>query len=164
MYATGSDLIERYDARVLGDLLADDNTSVALADVPTHPKVLVALTDAAGDIDAALMAGERYSRADLEALAGPSRALLTRITCEIAATYLEMRRMTIDVDKLTALKELAERTLNRLRKGEIVFNLAPQKDAGLPDAPLFTQVDADRSHLLRDRVKNYFPRRRFPVR
>ena len=160
-YATGADLVLRFDARTLGDMIGDGE-SVEEDDVPTHPVVTMALEDASGDIDMALKLGNRYSASDLANLTGTSLASLKRVTCEIALSHLLKRRIG-RAEEYEAQRKLAETTLERLRKGDIVFDLQPQQEAGLADSPTFIQADADQSTLLRDRVHNYYPRRHLPT-
>lgn len=161
-YASGDDFVLRYDARTIADQLSDDNTVVANADVPTHAVVTQLLEDASGKIDGALLASERYSTVDLQNLDGNALSFLQRLCCDVAFAMLFRRRGDCDPDKAQAYAKLAERDLEALRKGQIIFALTSQEQAGLPDSPQFLQTDAQTSWLLRDRVKNYFPARRFP--
>lgn len=161
-YADGSDLLDRFDARLIGDLVSDDNTQVAVADVPTNTVVLAALDDASGDIDAALLTARRYAAADLSGLTGNAQKHLKRITCEIAMAYLRRRRVDFDPESAKAFMELAEGHLERLRKGINVFGLDDQMDAGLPTVSGPSAVDFQNLNLMRDRVQNYYPARRLP--
>lgn len=161
-YADGSDLVKRYDARILSFVSNDDDTPVALADVPTHPAVLQALDDASGSIDAALRAGGRYSAEDLSGLTGTAMALLKRVNCDIAKHYLSLRRMSTTAEEEEKSAEVAERILKQIRTGEIVFVSDPQIEATLPEHPLFLEQDVLRNNTLRDRIHNYFPNRRYP--
>lgn len=162
-YATPADLLKRYDARDIGDLASDTGTQVSAGSIPTDPNVLAALADASGDIDSALMAGNRYTSADLTSLAGNTASKLIRLTCDIAMGYLLARRPGFDMDRLKQFREQNHFMLERLRKGENVFDLAPQKEAGVIDHATPSAVDTSKLQLMRDRTKNYYPARRFPT-
>lgn len=161
-YASATDLIARYDARLIGDLVADDNTQVAPADLSGNTKLAAALDDASGDIDAALLASRRYSADDLSGLTGTALAHLKRMTCDIAMSYLRQRRADWNPEQVKAFMEVAEAHLERLRKGINVFGLDDQMDAGLPEVGGPTTVDYQNLNLMRDRVMNYYPARRLP--
>ncbi|MCC7424820.1 MAG: DUF1320 family protein [Planctomycetaceae bacterium] len=162
-YATPAQIIERYDVRDIGQLVADDDTQVAAGDLDDNTVLLAALADASGDIEAALLAGERYTVANLEGLTGNSASKLVRLTCDIAMAYLYGRRPAHDPDKLKAFEERAAKQLERLRKGENVFNLAPQKEAGRIDHATPSAADISKMQLLRDRCPGYYPKRTFPT-
>lgn len=159
-YATPKDLIDRYDANDLGDLATDDGSQVSEAALAKNSKILAALDDASGEVDAALLVGNRYSPVELRDLTGHSRSHLVRIVCDIAAARMMGRRLGRDIEKVKLVIELAEGHLERLRRGENVFNLQPQKDAGNPSAIGLSVVEYSQSDLIRDRTRRYYPARR----
>lgn len=160
-YAAPSDLTARYDLRTVSQLASDNN--VAVPDVTAAPAVLAVLSDASGDVDVALMAGGRYTAADLAALTGNSLATLLRIVCDIAMSYLYARRPGFDVKKTKELRELADDHLDRLRKGENVFALPAQISAGQPTIDGPTAVEYEAMNLTADRARRgYFPARNLP--
>lgn len=158
-YATATDFTDRYDANDLGDLAADDGTQVASASLAINRKIIAALDDASGEIDAALLVGGRYEPSQLRDLIGHSRAHLVRLTCDIAMARLLMRRPGRDIEKSKAIQELAEKSLERLRHGENAFNLSDQVEAQLETTQGLTAVEYSQSGLIRDRVRNYYPAR-----
>lgn len=161
-YATPADMIERYDARIIGDLVADDNTQVAAGSLPADAVLLKFLEDASGAIEAALLAGQRYAVADLTGLTGHAKEHLVRITCDLAMAYLLRRRAAYDPERAEAQHKLAERYLEQLRKGVNVFGLDEQIAAGVVEHVGLTTVDFQNLNLTRDRVLNYYPRRVLP--
>ena len=163
-YATGSDLIARFDARQISDLLEDDGTSVSQRDVPTHSVVTTALDDASGKIKGALRKGNRYLPADLSALTGESLALLKRITCDIAMALLLDRRIDADAEQSQKRHERAERYLEQIKSGDIVFDVDDIIEASNAEHIEHTEIDlvTTHKHLLRERTKNYYPARRVP--
>lgn len=161
-YATGADLVVRYDVHLIGDLLLDDGNSVAAVDVPTHATVTAMLDDAEAAIDAALRQSGRYTAAELASIVSSSANLLKRMNCDIAMAYLFRRRGDQDADKLKAYIDLAEEHLKRLREGTLVL-ITPDEseiDAGIIKPLPMTQDQANQSPLTRDNVRNYFPARR----
>lgn len=161
-YATGEDLIARYDARDIGGLVSDDNNQVSPIDLPDDPYVAQSLEDASGDVESALLVGNRYSTTELAGLTGNSLATLKRIVCDIAMSYLLGRRAGQDPARLEGQAKLAYAHLERLRKGENVFNLDDQKLAGAPTIDGPTLATYNRLNMLRDRTRNYYPARRTP--
>lgn len=161
-YANANDLLQRYDRNDIGDLISDAGNQASPIDFDGHPIITAALTDASGDLEAALFAGQRYTVDQLGELTGNSLNHLKRVTCDIAMTYLLRRRAGRDPEGLKAQLEIAETHLKRLRLGENVFNLDPQKDAGNPSVGGPSAIDYQNLNLIRDRVKNYYPRRALP--
>ena len=162
-YASAAQLLERYDARDIGDLVSDTDDQASPIDLLTHPLVTTSLEDASGAIEASLLVGNRNSPTELESLTGNSKSFLERITCDIAMSFLLCRRPGFDADRMTAQMNLAEMHLERLRNGENVLNLDDQRDAGNPtvDGPSLVRLQSH-LHLVRDRVSNYYPGRRMP--
>jgi phage gp36-like protein len=161
-YATPADLRQRYDVRTLGDLASDDDHRVHEIDIDDNDNILTALADASGEIDAALLQGERYTKADLEALTGESLSLLKRICCQLAYWYLWERRTWTDDDRYEMARDRGRKALERLRRGEVVFDLDHAKDAGLPKGGGPTRVEFRDQNLLRDFASAVYPPRRLP--
>lgn len=162
-YATPTEFLKRYDARIVGDLVRDSGEQATSAELLDDVNLQAALDDASGDIDAALMVGERYTPTELDSLTGNSQTLLIRMCCDIAMAFLLRRRPSKDADKDTARLELAERHLNRLRDGEQVFFRGDEFDhAGVLDTTGPSTVQLQNLNLMRDRTQNYYPERRLP--
>ena len=165
-YATPADMMARYDARDIGQLCGDDKITVSAIDLPTNVPCLTALNDAAGDVDGALMVGNRYSAVDLATLTDNSTFKLIRVNCDIAMMYLLGRRPGWNPEKAKAIRELAEDHLERLRKGENTFNIQKSMDAGEPvvDGPTMADfvTGPNALNLIRDRVRNFYPPRWLP--
>lgn len=94
LYATGNDMIARYDPRLLGDLVRDDGTQEPLITLPTNSVLLSMLSDAYGQIVAKIVVGDRYTIAQLTPanLAPAALAYLKRLNCDMALIYLKRRR------------------------------------------------------------------------
>lgn len=164
-YANALDLTSRFDERVIKDLLSDEG--VPVESVAGNLKLDAALGDASGRIDAALLVAGQYSADDLDGLTGNSLALLKRIVCELAMSYLMGRRPEVfGGDRYEALQKSAEDFLERLRRGERLFpSVADNITSGLPsvDGPSATEYQT--LNLLPDRTKRFFPVRatRLPI-
>lgn len=161
-YATPRQLLDRYDWNDIGDLVSDSGTQVTEALILTNAKVAAALNDASGEVDAALLMGNRYSPSDLANLNGHSAYHLIRITCDIAMARIMGRRPGRDTERIKAMSEMAESHLERLRNGENVFNIQANKDAAGPSVSTITAAEYDNLNLLRDQTRHYYPRRRLP--
>jgi phage gp36-like protein len=164
-YATPAQLLARFDARTLGQLVRDDGVQASAAELLTDDNLQAALDDASGEIDAVLFQGGRYTPDQLAALTGNAQAYLIRMTCLIALRHLFDRRPSLESTARDEATEQARKMLDRLRKGENVFNLTPDDptdDANTPEfvqdtpssvRPLNTVVDACRGR--------YYPERRY---
>lgn len=161
-YATPAQFLERYDARDIGDLCNDDGQQVSRIDLLADTKLQAALDDASGAIDAALLAGGRYTAADLVGLTGFSLSFLIRITCDIALANIWGRRPLYRFEERKACMDAAEAHLKQLRLGENVFNVAANILAGAPTIDGPTTVQYDALNLVRDRTRNYYPARHLP--
>lgn len=163
-YASPSQMLERYDARTLGDIVSDVGGRVTSAALLTDTNLQAALDDASGEIESALYQARRYSAADLAALTGNSLKLLVRLTCQIAFGHLWERRPWSDDEQRERAIERADKALERLRKGEHVFDLDGPKDAGLPDVAQPTISSIESLSLTVDEARRgYYPARRYPT-
>lgn len=163
-YATPAQMLQRFDARVVGDLVSDNGIAAGPAELLSNANLQAALDDASGEIEAALLQGQRYTTADLSALTANSAKYLVRLTCKIAFGLLwERRPWADDGDQREQAIDQARKAVDQLRRGEHVFDVAAVKDAGLPAVrtpsvstieSLNLGVDAARGH--------YYPQRRMP--
>lgn len=160
-YAASIDLIARFDHRVISDLASDSGEPVA--DVSTDANVQAGLDDASGRIDAAVTVAQHYTPADLAALTGTDLALLKRLTCELTMLFLFGRRQeTLLGQEYERLEKRCEDQLDRLRKGERLFGMEANRNAGLPTIDGPTTTDYRDLYLVRDRVQNFYPQRVLP--
>lgn len=164
-YATPADLITRYDARVVGDLVSDSGIKVNRQDLQDHAVLLAILLDASGEIDAAILQAKRYTAAQLAALTGNSLNHLKRLTCTIAFGLLWERRPWADEDDSgrEEAQKRARQALESLRKGITIFDVEDAKDAGLPDSyePPIQRIQS--ANLIVDQARgHYYPHRRRP--
>lgn len=135
-YATAQDLLNRYDARRVADLVSDAGSRTLAPQ--SSPVLLACLDDASGEVDAACRVAQRYTQADLLGLTGNANALLVRLVCDLAYGMLVARRgYTANDSAVMAPREkLAFDTLESLRRGERLFSGENQADAGVNVVPL----------------------------
>lgn len=165
-WATGEDLVAYYDATTIGQMLKDDRTTVQAADVPNHPVVNRILLLSTGEVNSALMQSNRYSQDQLESMGASSVEHLKNITCAVAMWHLGERRINNNPERQEAARKLAELHLERLRKGELVLDVAVNRDAGVAQNVAYVQPGSSQNYpLLRDRmsgVAGHFPKKLFP--
>ena len=158
-YASVADLTLRHDPRLINDLSNDEGVRQSRGDLQTNSRVVTALSDASGAVTAALVVGDRYSVTDLESLTGDDQSLLKRIVCDIAMSFLYDRRPSLNADEYERYNKMAERHLNRLRKGDAVFNIKANRDATKVTLDGPTTTDYNRLNLLPERVPRTYPSR-----
>lgn len=165
VYATPADMAVRYDVRTLGDLVADDGTRVDSTAIQTNTTLEAILVDASGEFESCMLHGNRYSADDLAALDGNSLGLAKRIVCKLAMGMLWERRQYIDLEKAEEAMEAARKTMDKLRKGEYVFNITANIQAGNPEVITPTMSSISRLNLTVDRARGrngYYPERVLP--
>src|SRR5690242_5903704 len=91
-YATNPDMLARYDARTVGDLVNDTDIRQTPDQLLTDANLTAALSDACGMVNTAAVVGQRYTPAELAALTGDDLNILKRLVCDIAFVYLANRR------------------------------------------------------------------------
>lgn len=156
-YADGYDLVARYDIDVIGDLATDEREPLDRDVIPTHPHVLVALEDAAGEMDVALQAGGMYTPAQLAAMTGNSLNHRKRINCAIAMALLFERRPGVRMDNREEIVKNARGHITALRRGENVFGIPEHIDAAVMELATVSSVEIDQLNLLPNRMEPYFP-------
>lgn len=164
VYATVPDMQARYDWREIGDLISDTPEPVSANLQLSDPNLALAIADASGEIDAALLACGRYSSTDLSGLSGNTKNHLTRICCQIAIAFLYERKPFYNTDKLEAYSKAKERHLKKLSTGINILNLPLVVAAGTPEASGPTSVDYyPGMNLATDPARmHYFPARSLP--
>ena len=157
-YATGDDLIGRYDVDQVGDLASDDRETLDRADVPVHPHVAMSLEDASGEVDAALLAGGRYTAEQLQNLTASAESYLKSIVCGLAMAALHERRPeAIDADLIDRLTKKAKDAILSLRRGENVFGIPEVIDATRTQISGPSAIDIRNRNGLSSRMNRFFP-------
>jgi phage gp36-like protein len=157
-YATGSDLISRYDVDLIGDLATDDRETLDRDSVADNVKVTTALADASGEVEVAMQAGGRYTVEQLQSLTGNSANHLKQIVCGLAMAALYRRRP--EASRREMIEDLtrdARDAIKSLRRGENVFGIVANIEATVPDIVGPSAIDLDNRNDLSVRMGRYFP-------
>lgn len=164
-YATPADLLARFDARTVGDLAYDDDVQRTPTELATSPNLLAAIDDAAGEVGAALFQSGRYTAAQIDGLTGSAASYLKRIVCTIAMRHLFDRRPSLESAARDEVTDQARRMLEKLRRGENIFNLTPEDpsdDANTPAAVIDTPSAVRAQNLIVDACRGrFYPERRY---
>lgn len=133
-YATAAQLLERYDARVLGEYAGDSGAVIAPGSLPANTRVIAALNDASAMIDAALMKSRKYTSANITA----AGYLPIRMCCDLAAGLILEARMLPqeEVGQLVPRYKEARDWCDRLSVGTEVLPIEGNLDAGLPNGTI----------------------------
>lgn len=140
-YATAQDLLTRYDARRVADLVSDTGSRSVYPD--SSPVVAAVLDDASGMVDAACRVAKRYTVADLNSLTGSTKALLVRLVCDIAFGLLVARRgySAQDQTAMAPQTKAANEMLEMIRRGERLFDCIDVAEAGVNVLSLKTRTE-----------------------
>ncbi len=156
-YADSSDMIARFDQRLLGDLLSVDGTPVTPAAMADDERLSIALDDASGEIDANVRVAGRYTTDDLSGLTGTGLAYLKRMTCDIAYWLLIDRRSLAGVmeDEAVRRHRIYRDHLKDLREGREIFDVATARTSALPSQSLPTTVELINQNTIAGRARGH---------
>lgn len=158
MLASVSDLLTRWDQRLLADLAGDSGQPVE--NLQSNPRILAALHGASGQVRSAVLKGRRYSLEELENLSEDDAAYLKDIVCGLAILRLAACRVsTIGSEVWQALRKDLQEQLDALERGERIFASPAALEAGLPQTDGPRLVDYQQLNLLVDRCWGYYPAR-----
>ncbi|WP_321377114.1 hypothetical protein [Trichococcus shcherbakoviae] len=163
-YAIPSDMAARYDLNTISDLLSDSGEPVA--NITDNSILLAILESSSGRVDAALLVSDNYTTAELASLTGNSLALLKDIVCDLGMARLMRRRPEkLGDEAVAAVSKDAEEYLDRLRRGDRLFDIPAHREAGLPEVTGPTAMDYRNLNLIPDRTHNFYPARsrRLPI-
>jgi len=158
-YANANDFLQRYDVRLIGDLVSDDGTRVNPGDLPNHTVVLAVLNDASATVDAAVYVGNRYTPDQLANLSDTAAAFVRRLVCDLALIYIKRRRGRFDPEKDAALLREVNDTLAGLRDGKDLLLLTGQTEASASTIELVRPelISVNRPRTIQNETRNYYP-------
>lgn len=132
-YATPEELLIRYDARRVADLVSDTGTRTT--DPASSPVVAACLEDASGMVESACRVAGRYTINQLVNLQGHTRFLLTRLVCDLTYGLLVARRgySANDMNTMAPQYKGALDMLEQIKQGDRIFDY-PGTDTHNPDA------------------------------
>lgn len=157
-YLAPSDFLVRYDARTVGDLCSDTGTRVTPAALLTNPNLQAALDDASGEVESAVLIGNRYQPGDLAGLTGVSQKYLWRIIGVLAMAHLVQRRPDLK-RPLPPQYDKVLLELESLRQGERIFALQEVQNAGLGSAYQELAGDVEARDLIVTQARRFFGQR-----
>lgn len=137
-FCTIEQMLERYDWNTIAELLTDKSqsgtvTKLTLAEVQASTVLETILREGAGWIEAAVMAGGKYTVEDLEALAGTnSGELLAGLNADLGMWRLYDRRPDRKAEKPQRCDD-AKQMLVELAEGAKIFSFQEAADAGRMD-------------------------------
>ena len=148
-YASYADLTKRYDINLIKELIQD------VGDPSLYDETIAtaALSDASGWVDSACRQADRYT--DLTDLSDNSTALLKRIVCDLAFSFLRQRRGR-DVNQFETVKISLE-MVDLLRRGERIFDDDVSPDAGNPTTDKITSSDASNANGIVYQCSRFYP-------
>lgn len=157
-YATGEDLIIRYDIDLVGDLSTDERETMDRDEVASSPRVEAALGDASGEVEVALLAGGQYTVEQLQGLTGNALNHLKQIVCGLAMAALYRRRPeAADKEFIEAITKNARDAITALRRGENLFGLPQTLNAAVVELTGPTAIDLTNRNDLSVRMGRFFP-------
>lgn len=164
-YASGAAFTARFDYRTAAQLLVDatpGTTPLTQTQVEANTRLATLLSAASGELEAAVLVGERYvitdDRNDLDDLEGNSAEYRDDIICALAAERLFRRRPDL-------LKEIgdhvkwAREQLQKLGNGELVFGWLENMEAGQLDHVTETVADELARNGISVKAERLFGRR-----
>jgi phage gp36-like protein len=161
-YATAADLVARHDTNLIGELIRDDHETALPSEIEDSTVVETVLTDASGQVEAAMLCGNRYSPEQLSELTGNSLGLLKKIVCLIALAELLNRRPGRHIEIAKHYDDQSRAYLEDLRTGKNLFNLTDSEAnriAANPSTTGPTVVEYERLNLLPEQMLRHFPSR-----
>ena len=159
MFVTPSDMIERYDFRMLLRLCFDDDDKHNKSDLEESSVLITAIDDALGELKAALTVAQMYTPEQIARFTPDSQALARRIVCELALSFLYSRRGGEARETIKELRFSSEEYLDKLRKGERIFSIrgsAEKERAGHPQLIEPTCVQLQNQNGIVHRAQSYF--------
>jgi hypothetical protein len=170
-YCTVAQFLVRVDWNTVAQLLSDKPQSgvvsiLTQSEVETSDTLLAILKEACGYVEMACIKGERYSVADLVALAAGSLAdgsynageTLAGLVADIALARIYDRRP----DRRAEMPERCQEAwakLDLLAEGELIFPFVESADAGHLDEDEIVDSDLQRRNGLTYQASRYFGNR-----
>ena len=159
-YASGQDMVARYDVRLLGDLVRDDGTREPADSVPVNDNLLSMLSDAYGEIVSRITVGARYTLNQIDPgnIAPSGLAYLVRLQCDLALVYLKRRRGVLGKNDESLVKSTTER-LDGLKDGVSILlgitdTLAQSSTLQISSPEC---IPIDQRNTIRFNTRNYYP-------
>ena len=155
-YIAYADLTAFADEQTVKDLLSDDGDYAG--DPASDTKLLMLMAAASGQVEAACGVSNMYTPEELAALEDNTLALLKQITSALCLVMLVRRRPEkFGSEYWAAVEERTEKYLDRLRRGERLFDDANRRAAGVPTIDGPSAATMSYLNLIPSRTHNFFP-------
>lgn len=118
-WASISQLGERYDERLLGELASDTDERVPITG---NSRLETALEDATAFVQSAVHQGQTYTESQMSSIVAGSNRLVIRLVCDIAIKHLHARRAREMPSVVQSNYDDAMDILDDLRQGKRVFD------------------------------------------
>jgi len=129
-YASPDDLINSRNKGDLGNWASETGDTLTPEQLLSDPITYFALLRGAGEIEMMAFAGKRYTPEDLQGLTGAAQAALIGLNCDLASYHLA-KRIIPEPEKIAGYAP-AQKMLEALRDGVLIFGLVEAAEAGLP--------------------------------
>lgn len=154
-YCTAAQFLETFDQRTIARLVSNTGVEVSVGSLATNAVLARALLAVSGRVEAACLAGQRYTPADLAALTGASAAYLAELVATLAMGRLILFRPGLDIELPPSYQE-ALADLESLRHGELIFAFTEVENAGVMDFQTVTPTDVQTRNDAVSQLKDYF--------
>lgn len=161
-FATNAQFLVRYDNRRISEYLSDSGVPIDPGALSSNATLTALLNDASAEILMSARTGKRYTQAELEALATNSDPMkhgqIVSLCCALAWGRLVTRRAYPEQEMamLAAPYREAVQTLERLRRGELIFDIDGVDNAGVEVAAGVGLNQESRDKLLTNQISRYF--------
>ena len=150
-YMSVSDVLSFKDVRMVGDLVRDDGTRATPLELQTDSNLSACMMAACGELEASLLAGNRYQPSDLLSLNGNSLSFLKSILSDETEYKLYSRRGISPPEYVKTSHETFTKTLDAIRNGAKILAFQETQQAGLPKDEFMTFNDMLNTNM----VTNY---------
>jgi len=143
-WADATDMVNRFSAATLGDLVTDSGTRVAEGSLAADTKMISALANATGRVKSEILQADRYDITAITDMRNAAHAeydleateWLADVVCRVAFDILWDRKPWSDHynQQRTAAKDEAKEVLEKIRQGVAILMITTAKDAGKPSA------------------------------
>lgn len=157
-YCTVGQFLNWFDQRVVGDLVMDDGSRNS--SLTTNAVLLQILQEASGDVEAAVMLGNRYAVADLQALAANTNGgiFLAGIVAGLAFAKLLERRPDLEYKEPDRTKK-ARAAVIAISSGDAILPFQETQAAGEIEEDVETVTDVDNRTMVSWHTRRYLGRR-----
>jgi phage gp36-like protein len=161
-WADSTDMVKRYDNRVLSQLVTDSGNRDM--DFAVNTRLTMALNTATGRMQASFLFGGRYTVSQIDSLTGETLEFRKDICCALSWWILWRSKPWLEAtsEAQRAAREDAEAYIELIKSGAAIFNIEAVVEAGKAEVtPLPRRTVDNEWSLVRDRLTgNLYPVRR----